>query len=253
MISIYSSAFNLIKNNFDYFGAINKFCSFAEEVVIAVNKSEDDTLKKVHDLKFNNLKVIETNIDYSDPLLDGKIKNIALQNTSLPIKISLDMDEYIPLWQKNIWNNLGQQLAQDNEVDCYMIPSINLYKSKEKYASINPKWYLHKSGLIRGPVHFGLKNGFLDIEKSDGCELIYPDHTLAKSRIAPCDIKILRSKQAPFVVHTGYLSVKDRILRQENFWNKHWDISSGGLQKSTNPTKEEDFNSETQDHLLDIE
>jgi len=253
MFSIYSSAFNLIKNNFDYRATINNFSSFAEEVVIAINKSEDETLEKIKDLKISNLKIVEANISYEDPLLDGKIKNLALQNTTLPLKIGLDMDEYIPLWQKSMWINLGSQLLEDNEADCYMIPSLNLYRNEDEYASINPKWYLHKSGLIRGPVFFGLKQGnFLDIEKSDGCELIYPDKTLARSRIAPTDIDILRSNQAPFVVHTGYLSIKNRILRQENFWNKHWERASGGLQKSTNPTKEEDFISKTQKHLLRI-
>ena len=40
MFSIYSSAFNIIKNDFEYGLFIDKFCEFAEEVVIAVNKSE---------------------------------------------------------------------------------------------------------------------------------------------------------------------------------------------------------------------
>ena len=50
MFSIYSSAFNLIKNNFDYKEAIDNFCNFAEEVVIAVNTSEDDTLQVLQNL-----------------------------------------------------------------------------------------------------------------------------------------------------------------------------------------------------------
>ena len=116
MISIYSSAFNLIKNNFNYKVSLENFSTFADEVVIAINNSEDDTLEKLilYSKQFNNVKIIPVDISYNDPLLDGKIKNIALQSTTEEIKINLDMDEYIPLWQKPIWYNLATQLKYNN-------------------------------------------------------------------------------------------------------------------------------------------
>ena len=40
-------------------------------------------------------RIISTDFDYADPLLDGKIKNEALQATSQEFKIGLDMDERI--------------------------------------------------------------------------------------------------------------------------------------------------------------
>ena len=61
MFSIYSTAFNVVKNNFDYEEAIDNFCSFAEEVVISVNQSEDNTyeeLSRLRDEKYSNLKCI---------------------------------------------------------------------------------------------------------------------------------------------------------------------------------------------------
>ena len=80
MFSIYSSAFNLIKNKFDYESAIENFCTFAEEVVIAVNTSEDNTYETLLELssKYQNLKVIPTSFSYGDILFDGKIKNAPL-------------------------------------------------------------------------------------------------------------------------------------------------------------------------------
>jgi hypothetical protein len=132
MFSIYTSAFNLIKNKFPYKKTIDNFCKIANEVVIAVNRSEDSTLEEIKALPYNNLKIIESNISYDDPLLDGKVKNIALQNTNEEFKIGLDLDEYIPLNQKNIWENLAYQLRLD-EAQCYMIASLNLYKYIKYY------------------------------------------------------------------------------------------------------------------------
>jgi hypothetical protein len=230
MISIYSSAFNLIKNNFNYLFAINNFCNIADEVVICVNTSQDETLNLLQKEKnnYSNLKIIPSDISYKDPLLDGKIKNTSLQNTTHKIKIGLDMDEYIPLRQKPIWISLAQQLLSDN-CFCYMIPSLNLYKDIDHYFSITPKWYMHKSGLFRGPVNFAKKNnGFVDTHKSDTCELIDDNGNLVASKMTPYDIEALRTNRLPFVVHTGYLSLDNRLLRNQNFWKQHWFTESGG-------------------------
>ena len=253
MFSIYSSAFNLIKNNFNYREIINNFCLFAEEVVIAINKSEDDSLLELKNLNIKNLKLIETDFDYNDQLLDGKIKNAALQNTSKEFKIGLDMDEYIPLWQKNIWEELAYKLRFD-WCDCYMIPSVNLFKSKEYYSSVGLKWYLHKNGLSRGPVNFAKQiNGTVDINKSDTCELIYPNGELVKSKGFPNDINILREGYTPFVIHTGYMSFQNRILRNKNFWKTHWLIESGGIAPNHKVhEKIEEFDEPFYKHLLKI-
>jgi hypothetical protein len=232
MISIYSSAFNLLINNFNYKFALDNFCNIADEVVVCVNTSDDETLSslQIEQKTYPNLKIITSNISYDNPQLDGQIKNTALQATSInnPIKIGLDMDEYIPLSQKYLWQDLAFNLLHD---DClsYMVPSINLYRDKNHYFSITPKWYIHKTGLLRGPVNFAKKlDGFIDTQKSDGCELIDSFGNLVSSKITPYDIESLRSGGLPFVVHMGYLSLEDRVKRNINFWDKHWLLESGG-------------------------
>lgn len=234
MISIYTSAFNLLKNKFNYEFSIKQFCLFATEVVVSVNTSEDDTVSALLDLKsvFNNLIIVESDFDYADPLLDGKIKNNALQNTTMPIKLGLDMDEYVPVQQKELWKQLAQQLLKD-DCSAYMIPAINLYKDWDHYFSITPKWYLHKSGLFRGAVNFARKeNGTIDTSRSDSCELIDNNGNLVPSKMSPADIDTLRSLVFPYVIHTGYLSLEDRLLRNKNFWKKHWLVESGGEEPS---------------------
>jgi hypothetical protein len=257
MISIYSSAFNLIKNNFNYKYSVKNFCAMADEVVICVNTSEDETLSVLTSEQrlYNNLKIISSDIPYSDYLLDGKIKNLALQSTSSThqIKIGLDMDEYIPIWQKPIWYAAASNLIYDNS-QSYMIPSINLYKTYEYYSSITPKWYMHKSGLFRGPVNFAIKNnGFIDTTKSDTCELIDSNGNLVLCKAFPSDIQSLRGNNLPFVVHTGYLSLENRLLRNKNFWLKHWLLESGG-EPPIHKVHEsmDDFQEQFQEHRLKI-
>jgi len=231
MISIYSSAFNLIKNGFDYRTSIDRFCNFADEVVVCVNTSEDETLGELFELKlsYSNLVIIDSNYSYSDPLLDGKIKNAALQRTTHEVKVGLDMDEYIPQWQKPLWRQIGQQLLQDYDRECYMIPSINLYKDKDHFFSITQKWYIHKSGLFRGPVNYARKpDGTINTQVSDSCELIDHYGNIARSAQFSKRLEDLESGNFPFVVHEGYINLDARLLRNKNFWAKHWLVESGG-------------------------
>jgi hypothetical protein len=231
MFSIYTSAFNLIKNNFNYKFHIQNFSQFAEEVVIAINTSEDNSLNEIRDFvieNYDNVRILETNFSYNDPLLDGKIKNAALQATTKDLKIGLDMDEYIPLWQKSIWENIAIELIYSKQFSV-MIPSLNLFKDKHHYFSIGLKWYMHKKDLYRGAVNFGRKSdGTVDTSKSDTCELIDKNNNLVPSIMLPTDLNSLKSNNIPFVVHTGYMNLENRILRNKNFWTNHWKIESGG-------------------------
>ena len=95
MLSIYSTAFNVIKNNFDYKDAVKNFCLFAQEVVISINKSDDDTWEAFEELKktYGNLTTIPASVSYDDPCIDGKLFNLALQNTTQEFKILLGLTQ----------------------------------------------------------------------------------------------------------------------------------------------------------------
>lgn len=256
MFSIYTSAFNLIKNKFNYKFHIQKFSQFASEVIIAINTSEDDSVNEVKDFisqNCDNVYILETNFSYEDPLLDGKIKNAALQATRQDIKIGLDMDEYIPLWQKQIWENIANQLIY-SPIKSIMVPSVNLYKDNNHYFSITPKWYMHKKGLYRGPVNWAKKiDGTIDTSKSDTCELIDENGNLVYCIQTPCDIDSLRMGTNPFVVHNGYVNLNHRILRNNNFWEKHWKTESGGEPPKHKVHQSiDDFQENYQKHKLNI-
>jgi hypothetical protein len=243
MFSIYSSAFNVIKNSFDYKEAVQNFCSFAEEVVICVNKSEDESLDAFNNLmiEYSNLKIISSDFSYNDPLLDGKVKNEALQNTSYPYKIGLDMDERIPVRHKYRWTKIAEFMLNYNDIAGFLIPSVDLWKDKahvqaDPNKNKNFKWYLHKQGLYRGAVNFAkLEDGKIDREKSDTCELIdlygnlVPTPKIYKEFQKDEDYFQWLENESIFVFHIGFLDFNKKIIRNKNFWNKHWELVSGKI------------------------
>ena len=117
MISVYHSAFNLNKHGFTgWQECLRKSCQFADQVVVAVNTSEDDTYDTVSSILKDNAKssiLLKTSFDYQDPWLDGKIKNAALQECNCEFKVQLDLDEYIPSWQRPLWDSMAQECREE--------------------------------------------------------------------------------------------------------------------------------------------
>lgn len=236
-LCIYTSGFNLIQNGFDFRSALDKFIAFADEVVIAINTSDDDTLAQVlkySEDKTDKLKIVLTAYSYDDPDLDGKIKNAALQATTKAIKIGLDLDEYIPLSQKHRWTK-WIKLLNLSDHEALLIPSVNLYRDNRHYASIGFKWYVHKDGLYRGTVNFAKReDGTHDITRSDSCELIDENGNLANAYqilngpTSDIDLEFaIRTGGLPYVIHTGYVDLPLRIHRNTNFWKRHWETEEG--------------------------
>ena len=238
MLSIYSTAFNVIKNNFDYKDAVKNFCLFAQEVVISINKSDDDTWEAFEELKktYGNLTTIPASVSYEDPCIDGKLFNLALQNTTQEFKILLGLDQRIPLRQRENWEQLAYSLRFASH-DAYLIPVLDLWGSKSKIrwdpeANVSFQWFLHKDGLERGVVDFAqLPNGKFDPSKSDSSELIYPDGKLVKHEHylqggSPTNLKdylLALEEQSVYVFHLGYMNFENRIKVNEDIWREQWE------------------------------
>lgn len=238
MFSIYSTAFNVVKNNFDYEEAIDNFCSFAEEVVISVNQSEDNTyeeLSRLRDEKYSNLKLLPATVSYEDPRIDGKLFELALQSTTQEFKIILGLDHRIPLYQKASWEKLAYDM-RFAQFDAYMIPVLDLWGDENKVRwdeenNIQMMWFLHKGGLHRGVVNFAkLDNGKFDPSKSDSNELIYEDGELVNFNYflqghhtsLEAYLQSLK-EQNVFVFHTGYVNFDNRIKVNKDIWQKQWE------------------------------
>ncbi len=233
MISIYSTAYNLSAGMFDYAAAIERWSQFADEVVIATNSVEDWNLLMEETLETDKLKVILTEIPFSEYDFDGKLKNAALQACSEPYCILLDLDEYIPVNQKSQWLRLIETINTLNQ-KAVLIPVIDLIQDSFHYKSLGYKWYLHqKEGCYRGIVNFAKKeDGKIDITKSDTTELIDKHGNLipAMYLISPAmdnEDKLQAMKDCGiYVVHTGWLDKETRV-KQNDFWYPHWQNRSG--------------------------
>lgn len=261
-MNIYSSAFNIVDNGFiGYEKNIINFSNFADNVFIAVNKSKDKTLDTLNNLSksYPNVYITSIDIDYNDPLIDGKVKNTSLkfaeENSNSNYFIGLDLDEYIPINQKHVWQYYFELFIDSYKWDGILLPSLDLWGDYEGVKWNNGKgrkykWYLHRRGLSRGPVPHGLtKEGYLDINTSDGCDLLKENGELCYApRIDShldniTDCKEYYSQLEAFVIHEGYLNLESRIERNKKFWAKNWNNCSN-RQDVIIPTKLDEFNSD---------
>lgn len=235
-ISIYSTAFNVIKNKFNYEDAIKNYLYYADEVCIAINISEDRSLEiitaYINENHFNSVKIIPTNFSYDDPFCYGKIVNAALQECTGDICILQDLDERFG-GDKSKLIHLSTQLLKSLDVKALFIPVINLYGDFDRYKDTAFKWYIHKRGLFRGAVNFGLKeNGLPDYNKTSTDELIDKNKNLVPT------VNVLQATNIydpiqymkldyPFVYHLGYTDLHKRIVRNY-FWKNFWEQATGG-------------------------
>jgi hypothetical protein len=256
MFSIYHSAFNLIKHGFvGWETSVKNSCKFADEVIIAVNTSSDGTKEAIEETlqDFSNWKIVETDFSYQDPWLDGKIKNTALQTCTQDFKIQLDLDEYIPLWQKPLWENLAMQIAL-SPVQCAAVASVNLYKDWNHYSSITNKQYFHKGQAHRAPSIAARKpDGTINTKMSDGCDLVNADGQFVSTTATTNNLQSLELGVSPFVVHFGYVDLDSRLKRNHEFWHEHWYVEGGGQDPAhTIHMKHEDFEYPYLEHKLKL-
>lgn len=233
MISIYVTCYNLLSHGFTGWDKnLKNACQFADEVVIVVNTSDDGTEDAIRDAlwEHKNWKIVSANFSKLDPLMDGRLKNLALQHCKGEFFIQNDVDEYIPLWQKPLWENALFQLKFSG-AKVLAVPSVDLYKTLDGYKAVNYKTYAHIGQAWRGPAAGVLKPAyFINTQISDGTELINEQFQPYGPVIAsgPCDIKDLESGESIFVIHEGYLSIDERIERTKKFWGQAWLQESGG-------------------------
>jgi hypothetical protein len=231
-ISIYKSCYNILTNGFSGWEEnLKNACRFADELIIVVNNSDDDTDSAIRDTlwEHKNWKVVPANFSKLDPLFDGRLKNLGLQSASHEWKLQLDLDEDIGLWQRPLWENAFMQLKFSG-AKALAVPSVDIYKTLDGYKSINYKTYGSIGQLWRGPALNALKHGyFINTQFSDGTELIDENFQCASAILSgPKELSDLESGDYPFVVHYGYLSQEERIKRTEKFWGAHWLQESNG-------------------------
>jgi hypothetical protein len=237
MISVYTSAFNLVKNSFNYQVTLDNFLSLADEVVVAVNTSEDDTLAQLKDFAVMHgaLKVIETAFKYDDISFDGAIKNAALQATTHPVRIQMDLDETFVPSHKPRWRKYAQKLL-DSKVDCYLIPTIDLWGDCDHIRADKDTGYkfrMHKGGLKRGIWYKARVGDYINTRMSDTGELLTMMDDLVENveSIVPSHyfhpLMVFMLNNYVFTVHHGFESFEQRVNVNKAIWKKAWEQRSG--------------------------
>ncbi len=269
--SIHSSLFNVVKMNFDYVEAIANWSAFLSlmngfhEINLVVNTSEDNTLEVIKEAavkyrKYNVvINVIESDIPYSDPAFDGKIKDVGFQASTGDINILVDLDEVFALYTYKAWERLGKMLMENQELDALFIPSIDLFGSFEKATAVNQKWYMvkNKAHIHRGVFAGAIKqDGSIDVNRSDTTECIYNDGSLVRTgqifdqRMNYIDkLKELQTDKWPFVFHLGSLNLDQRI-KQNEYWLPVWENRAGEKVTNIKLDKEQYKETTTFDHKL---
>lgn len=198
MISIYSTIEkNIQLSNLNF---IDNFCSLADEVVISsqhesIINTLNSFVKKDNFKAIKYTKDINNNICYVSDLL-----NFALEETTMPVKVCLNMFEQIPINQKVIWHDMAKILLTDN-VPSYAIPLISI--KNNEYTYVKSKWYMHKSGIMRGsPV---IDDGSIDT--TDCLTLIDDSKHLVPFRSLPTQSTELKNGRLPFVVQNAKINI----------------------------------------------
>ncbi len=237
--SIYFHLFNIGKFKVNLDEVLSNFCAFADEVVCATAKDEYDSFAKLQEagVKYQNFKVVLSDVDISSNRFDGDLKTFALKNTTNPIKIIADADEKFVLSQKELWQSLYAKLLENQNIDGFLIPVLDVWGDKNKIRldkQIGQKFRIHKDTVkSRGVVPFAITNGDkFDVSKSDGTEPLTISGHLAKFvnivdafSLNPLFCHGLNGK--PYVIHEGYLDFDARVNLNKIFWQSKWADYSG--------------------------
>ncbi len=244
--SVFSTFFNAIKYKFDYKGALDNWVTFASDISIAVNTSEDETFDAIESYAMERgypVSLVRTAFDFkTDGLAYGKIENAAMQNCKGDILIQQNGDER---WRADpdVMDMLAMRLYANPGLQAYFVPTIDLYGSKDQYLNLGKKWYICKPGNFRGPVNFGFKaDGRIDYNKSSSDELTDRSGNLVPTMDLLPDLSIETLREyvkfgMPISYHLGYLNLENRLDRSI-WWKDYWTRTTGDENKHPSTMEE---------------
>ncbi len=243
-LSIYAYLFNATVRDFDLDGTVANFTAFADEVVIATVKSEDDTYERLQayetSLGAARFRVVMTDIDpFKNNRFDGDLKTAAMKVCSKDnLLIIADCDERFVLSQRPLWDSWGERLLNTQGVDGLMIPVLDLYGSRDTIRAdqaIGSKFRLHKHTVVkRGvPSYAERAGGLINTAASDTTEPLNRMGQLAIFATVVNNPVNLRPQMVqgllgtPFVVHEGWLNLERRVKIGREWWKPRWEERSG--------------------------
>ena len=152
------SGFTFIRNGtslgYPFIESIQSVLPICDEFIIALGRSEDDTLNKIRALKSKKIKIIETlwNENISDRgFVYAQQKMIAQYNCSGDWAFYLEGDEIIdPKDHKKIISSMRQHL-NNKDVEALAFNYLHFYGSPD-WLAISPGWYRKECRIIRNNI-----------------------------------------------------------------------------------------------------
>jgi len=205
------AGFTFIRNAvlYDYpiVEAILSVLPLCDEFVVAVGKSEDDTIELIRNINSSKIKIIETVWD--DTLREGG-RVLAIETDKAYQAISDDVDwafyiqgdeviheKYLPNIEKAMlqWND-------DKSIDGLLFDYLHFYGSYD-YVGLSPKWYAHEIRIVR-------KNKYI---------YSYRD---AQGFRKNKNEKLLVKKIDAYVYHYGWVKPPSKQQLKQQTFNKLW-------------------------------
>lgn len=151
------SGFTFIRNGIDYdypiVEAIQSILPLCDEVVVAVGKSDDDTLSLIQSIHSNRIRIIETTWD--DTLREGG-QVLAMETDKALAAVSSDTDWCLYIQGDEVLHEDGYPAIKkamiDNlhrsHIDGLLLPYLHFYGSYD-YVGTSSKWYRNEIRVIK--------------------------------------------------------------------------------------------------------
>lgn len=151
------SGFTIVRNaiKFDYpiVEAITSILPICDEVIVAVGKSEDNTLDLIKSIKSDKIKIIET--VWNDALREGgrvladeTNKAFAAISSNSDWAFYIQGDEVVNEKQLSVIYTAMQQFKEDKRVEGLLFNYIHFYGSYD-YVADSRQWYRKEIRIIR--------------------------------------------------------------------------------------------------------
>jgi hypothetical protein len=205
------SGFTFIKNAliYDYpiLEAINSILPICDEFIVAVGKSDDETLKLINDIPSDKIRVVETEWDETQRV-GGRVLSLETDKAFLNISEDSDWafyiqgDEVVHEKYLDIIYEAMLQYKDEDKVDGLLFKYLHFYGSYS-YVGASYSWYQHEIRVVKN------NNSIYSHQDAQG----FRKGTNEKLRVRPIDA---------YVYHYGWVKEPKAMQRKQENFNKYW-------------------------------
>jgi glycosyltransferase involved in cell wall biosynthesis len=208
------SGFTFVRNGtllgYPYLESLRSLLLLCDEVIVAVGKSDDDTLTRIQAINDPKLRIIETT--WNEVMHDrgytyAQQKMIAQFNCSGDWAFYLEGDEIIH--EKDIPLIKAQMLKYlpDTKVEALVFDYHHFYGTPS-HVAISPRWYKHAPRIIRNTIRSWAPDGLFWVIMDQNKRGRYPNAAMVRCHI----------------YHYGHVrkvsAMNEKNKRVERYWGK---------------------------------